>query len=148
MPGRKTERLGVTPVISDVLLTVVVVIAMSVLLAWATSYVYFNPWKARVQERFIIEDAWFNTTAGGEDVLGIYIYNYGKVDIRIDAVYISPGLKGPVSSDNYVEGWHLGLRPGGAGRIIVKFDWESGRAYHIKVVTGRGTAAEVLAVAP
>ena len=142
MPRRRARE-GVTPVVSDVLLTVAVVVSMTLLLAWVYSYVMYNPSKRAVQERFVIEDVWFNTTDTGERVVGIYIYNYGKVEIRVDAVYI-----GGNRTTDYVEGWRLELYPGQHGRVIVKFNWSPGEAYTVKVITGRGSYVEAVFVAP
>ena len=143
---RKVARAGVSPVVSDILMTAVVVICMTALLAWTVSYVFHNPGRDAVRERLALEDVWFTELAGYGKVVSIYLYNYGPVSITVDYVSLEPG--GRISDADYVEGKNLSLDPRGHGRITFKFAWESGRAYHIKVFTRRGSVFEVLAIAP
>ena len=145
-PRRPRGRSGVSPVVSDVMMTAVVVICMTILLAWTVSYVFFNPGKEAVRERLAFEDVWFTEMPGYGKVISVYLYNYGPVDITVDYVSVEPG--GRVQDADYVEGKGLKLDPGGHGRITFRFDWESGKTYYIKVFSRRGSSFEVMAVAP
>ncbi len=133
--------------VSDALMLVVVVICMSALLAWASSYVLHNPGKEAVRERLAFEDVWFTELPGYGKVICVYLYNYGPVDVKVDYVSVEPG--GVVPDANYVEGKGLTLRAGGGhGRIVFRFSWASGKAYYIKIFTERGSRFEVRAIAP
>jgi len=124
--------------ISDLILTFVVVMAMSALLTWVVIYTQSTPWKEAVKERLVIEDAWFNETG-----IGIYIYNYGDVDVVIKRVYITPGPPLPVWEGEVL------VRHGRSVEITISdFTWETGQAYEIRVETGRGSEFEILVKAP
>ncbi|MEM2387176.1 MAG: hypothetical protein QXO50_04085 [Candidatus Bathyarchaeia archaeon] len=123
------DRRAITPVLSNLLLMVVAVAAMSI--AAATTYVITTNLRETMGERLIIEDVWFNNAAGTRQI-SIYLRNVGKVSIRISTVYInhtrypSPTLE-------------LGL--GDHGWFNITYSWASGSLYHLDVVTMRGTHA-------
>ena len=143
---RARGRAGVSPVVSDIMMTAIVVISMSILLIWTASYAFFNPSKDAIRERLVFEDIWFTELPGHGKVISIYIYNYGPIDIAIDYISVEPG--GRVADADYVEGRGLKLYPGGHGRVTFRFAWESGTTYYVKVFTTRGSSFEVMAVAP
>ena len=131
---------GVSPMVSDVILTFVVVMAMTAVLAWVVSYTYYSPWKSAVREKIVIEDVWFNETGTG---MGIYIYNYGQVEVRVVKVFIKPGPTSPIWEGELV------LGPGDSGRIDVPdFSWTPGQAYEIYVETDNANQFKFLAKAP
>jgi hypothetical protein len=124
---------GITPVLSNLLLTVVAVAAMSI--ATTATYVMSNNLRENMGERFIVEDLWFKT--GGE--IGIYVRNTGKVPIEVDSVYLNrtPQLLTPVE---------LGVN--GHGWLNITCDWNPSSFYHLNVVTKRGTHIEEYYNAP
>jgi hypothetical protein len=123
------DKRAITPVLSNLLLMVVAVAAMSI--AAATTYVITTNLREIMGERLIIEDVWFNNVSGTSQI-SIYIRNVGKVPIRISTVYInhtrypSPTLE-------------LGL--GDHGWLNITYSWASNGLYHLDVVTMRGTRA-------
>jgi hypothetical protein len=123
------DKRAITPVLSNLLLMVVAVAAMSI--AAATTYVITTNLRETMGERLIIEDVWFNNVSGASQI-SIYIRNVGKVPIRISTVYInhtrypSPTLE-------------LGL--GDHGWLNITYSWASNGLYHLDVVTMRGTHA-------
>jgi len=124
--------------VSDVIMTFVVVVAMSIVLAFVLTYTQYSPWKGAVRERIVVEDVWFNSTG-----LGLYIYNYGEVEVVITKVFISPGPTSPVWEGE------LTIYPGRSGRIdIAGFSWAPGQAYRLYIETERGNRFEVLVKAP
>jgi len=140
MAGMKRPRSGVSPMVSDLILTFVVVVAMSILLTWTLFYTQYSPWKAAIRERIVVEDVWFNATGTG---MGLYIYNYGEVEVVIVKLFIYPGPTSPIWEGE------LTIYPGQSGRIDVPdFSWTPGQAYKLYVETGRGNQFEVLAKAP
>lgn len=124
---------AISPVLSNLLLIVVAVSAMSI--ATAATYVITTNLREAMGERFIIEDVWFKP--GNE--IAIYIRNTGKVSITIDAVYIN---KRPVLITE------LKLNIGSHGWLNITYAWSSDTAYYIKVVSKRGTELADYYVAP
>jgi hypothetical protein len=123
------DKRAITPVLSNLLLMVVAVAAMSI--AAATTYVITTNLREIMGERLIIEDVWFNNVSGTSQI-SIYIRNVGKVPIRISTVYInhtrypSPTLE--LGLDDH--GW-----------LNITYAWASNGLYHLDVVTMRGTHA-------
>ena len=124
---------AISPVLSNLLLIVVAVSAMSI--ATAATYVITTNLREAMGERFIVEDVWFKF--GNE--IAIYIRNTGKVSITIDAVYVNKEA---------VQVNELKLEIGEHGWLNVTYPWSSGTAYHIKIVSRRGTEFADYYVAP
>lgn len=118
---------GITPVLSNLLLTVVAVAAMSI--AATATYVISNNLRENMGERFIVEDIWFKN----DDEIGIYIRNTGKVSIEVASVYLNhtPQLITPIEFGVDGHGW-----------LNITYDWKSDSVYHLNVVTKRGTRVE------
>ncbi|MEM3703080.1 MAG: hypothetical protein QXX79_01455 [Candidatus Bathyarchaeia archaeon] len=123
------DKRAITPVLSNLLLMVVAVAAMSI--AAATTYVITTNLRETMGERLIIEDVWFNN-AGGTRQISIYLRNVGKVPIRISAVYINHTRWSALT---------LELELGDHGWLNVTYSWAPSSLYHLDVVTTRGTHA-------
>ncbi|MCS7125228.1 MAG: hypothetical protein NZ932_07450 [Candidatus Bathyarchaeota archaeon] len=130
------DRRAVTPVLSNLLLMVVAVAAMSV--AAATTYVITSNLRETMGERFMIEDVWFNSVEGVNRV-SVYIRNTGKNAITISAVYINHTLQ-PTPK--------LKLEVGDHGWLNIIYDWAPNSLHHINVVTARGNRVEGYFKAP
>lgn len=117
------NKRGVTPVLSNVLLTVVAVAAMS--LAASATYIITDNLHQIMGERIIAEDVWF-TPSG----ISIYLRNTGKVAITVSSVYVN------FTSQSFTP---LTLEVGEHGWLNVSAGWEAGGLYHINIVTDRGT---------
>ena len=124
---------AISPVLSNLLLIVLAVSAMS--MATAATYVITTNLREAMGERFIIEDVWFKP--GNE--IAIYIRNTGKVSITIDSVYID-GEAVQINDLNLEIGEHKWLN--------IMYTWSSGTAYYIKIVSKRGTEFADYYVAP
>ncbi|RLI21886.1 hypothetical protein DRO54_02485 [Candidatus Bathyarchaeota archaeon] len=124
---------AVSPVLSNLLLVVVAVSAMSI--ATAATYVITTNLRETMGERFIVEDVWFKS--GNE--IAIYIRNTGKASITIDTVYINQKL---------VSTTELRLNVGEHNWLNITYAWSSGITYHIKIVSKRGTEFADYYVAP
>ncbi len=114
---------AVSPVLSNLLLIVVAVSAMSI--ATAATYVITTNLRETMGERFVVEDVWFKS--GNE--IAIYIRNTGKVSITIDTVYIN---------ENPVPTTELKLNIGEHDWLNITYTWSSGTTYHIKIISMRG----------
>jgi len=122
------DKRAITPVLSNLLLMVVAVAAMSI--AAATAYVITTNLREAMGERLIIEDIWFNNAEAGTRQISIYLRNVGKVPIRISTVYINH-TRCPTPT------LELGLA--GHGWLNITYAWASNSLYHLDVVTTRGT---------
>ncbi len=123
------DKRAITPVLSNLLLMVVAVAAMSI--AATTTYVITTNLRETMGERLIIEDVWFNdATTTGTRQISIYLRNVGKVPIRVSTVYINHTR---CSSPT------LELELGDHGWLNITYSWTSNILYHLDVVTMRGT---------
>ncbi|MGB9135622.1 MAG: hypothetical protein WCC63_08615 [Candidatus Bathyarchaeia archaeon] len=114
---------AVTPVLSNVLLTVVAVAAMS--LAASATYVITNNMRQIMGERAIAEDVWFT-----QNQVSIYLRNTGKVAIEVSSVYVN------FASQSFTP---FALEVGEHGWLNITCSWDADSLYHINVVTSRGT---------
>lgn len=117
------DRRGVTPVLSNVLLMVVAVAAMS--LAASATYVITDNMRQIMGERAIVENVWF--TADG---ISIYLRNVGKVPVTVSSTYVN------FSSQPFTA---LIIEVEEHGWLNVTYGWVSNSLYKINVVTTRGS---------
>lgn len=126
----KTKLLGdkraITPVLSNLLLMVVAVAAMSI--ATTATYVITSNLRETMSERVIIEDVWFNTQTGSVD---IYVRNVGKVAIHVSSMYMNG------TPQSFAKPFDLELE--GHGWLNITHNWTPEDVYYIDVVTSRGT---------
>jgi hypothetical protein len=120
------DRRAITPVLSNLLLTVVAVAAMA--LATTATYVITTNLRETMSERVIIEDLWFNNSTQSIDV---YLRNIGQVAIQVSGVYVnhtSQSFAGPFSLEIGEHRW-----------FSISQNWISGSTYYVDIVTTRGT---------
>jgi Flp pilus assembly pilin Flp len=118
------DKQAITPVLSNLLLTVVAVAAMAI--ATTATYVVTTNLREIMSERVIAEDLWFNNPSG----ISVYIRNVGKVTVHVSAVYVNH------TSQSFIS-FNLGIDQ--HGWLNISYTWTSGSMYHIDVVTTRGT---------
>jgi Flp pilus assembly pilin Flp len=119
------DKRAITPVLSNLLLTVVAVAAMSI--ATTATYVITTNLKEIMSERVIAEDLWFNNSTG----ISIYLRNVGKVAVHISSVYVnhtSQSFASPFDLEIDQHNW-----------LNVSYIWTSGSTYYVDIVTTRGT---------
>ncbi len=117
---------AITPILSNLLLTLVAVTAMA--LATSATYVITLNLRENMSERLVIEDTWFDSGTGNID---LYLHNVGKVAIHVAAVYVNH------TSQPFSKPFDLGL--GNHGWLNTSLSWTSGSLYYVDVVTTRGT---------
>jgi Flp pilus assembly pilin Flp len=122
----RDER-AITPVLSNLLLTVVAVAAMSI--ATTATYVITTNLRENMSERVVIEDLWFNSTGN----ISVYIRNVGKVAVHVSTVYVNR------TSESFIPPLSLEIGEHGWLNILVSGGWVSGTLYYVDVVTTRGT---------
>ncbi|MGQ9551162.1 MAG: hypothetical protein ACUVUE_01925 [Candidatus Bathycorpusculaceae bacterium] len=124
--GFLKDKRAVTPVLSNLLLTIVAVAAMSI--ATTATYVITTNLRESMSERILVEDVWFNNSTGNID---IYVRNIGKAVIHVSNVYVNHTgqiFNSPFRLEIAAQGW-----------LKVSYNWESGNLYYIDIVTTRGT---------
>lgn len=120
------DKRAITPVLSNLLLMVVAVAAMSI--ATTATYVITSNLRETMSERVIIEDVWFNTQTGSVD---IYVRNVGEVAIHVSSIYMNS------TPQSFARPFDLEL--GEHGWLNITCNWTPGDVYYIDVVTSRGT---------
>jgi len=120
------NRRAITPVLSNLLLTVVAVAAMAI--TTTATYVITTNLREIMSERVIVEDLWFNNSTGN---INVYLSNIGKVAVSVSAVYVnhtSQPFSSPFNLDIGKHGW-----------LNISCSWTSGSLYYVDIVTTRGT---------
>lgn len=125
LKGVFLDKRAITPVLSNLLLTVVAVAAMS--LAATATYVITTNLRETMGERLTVEDLWFNPSGD----VSIYIRNVGKTSVQISATYVNH-TNNPFTPTQFV------LEVGEHGWLNVSCGWVSGSVYYVDVVTTRG----------
>jgi len=136
------DKRAITPVLSNLLLMVVAVAAMSI--AAAATYIITSNLRETMGERIVIEDVWFYRAADGSKWINVTVLNVGKIDVSLSRVYIYRNqhlvsvirLQIPLEVGDYEE------------MLIPYGEWESGETYRIEVVTQRGLKVEDYYKAP
>lgn len=120
------NRRAVTPVLSNLLLTVVAVGAMAI--ATTATYVITSNLRETMSERVIIEDLWFNDLTESIDV---YVRNVGKTAVHFPRAYVNHTYQsfiGPSTLEIKAHGW-----------VNISKTWVPDSLYYIDIVTTRGT---------
>ncbi|MEM3696815.1 MAG: hypothetical protein QXQ94_04830 [Candidatus Bathyarchaeia archaeon] len=121
-----SDSRAITPVLSNLLLTVVAVGAMAI--ATTATYVITTNMREIMSERIVAEDLWFNNSTGN---IQVYLRNVGKVAIHVSAVYVNHTSQ-PFSSP-------FTLEIGKHGWLNISYVWVPNSLYYIDIVTTRGT---------
>jgi flagellin-like protein len=138
---------GVSPVIATVLMILITMIGMTILFAFVAAYAdnYQKGLGGSVLESLVFEDIWLNpngnTYANGK--IQISVYNAGKVDSVVTAVYVN-GLKLTDGSNNF--NFNLVIKQG-ENRLLQLTHWSgngpsiwvSGEYYEFRIATKMGS---------
>jgi FlaG/FlaF family flagellin (archaellin) len=118
------DKRGLTPIISELLLVVIAVSAMSI--ATSATYVITTNMRENMSERVVAEDVWFNTASS----VSVYVYNVGKVDVSFTQAY--------VNHESVTFNAPQKLETNQSYALTVNHVWTSGEVYYIDIVTARG----------
>lgn len=137
------NKRALSPVLSTVFLILIVAVGMSVAFAFFVNYVkeYQAGRGSSVMELIEIEDVWFKDAEGRP--IEVWLYNYGKVEVKIVSVYVDGQ-----QVDFTLEAAGIAVGKHGSLTVYLGGGWEEGKAYHLKVVTERGSAFEGTYVSP
>jgi hypothetical protein len=120
------DKRAITPVLTNLLLTVVAVTAMA--LATTATYVITTNLKETMSERVLIEDLWFNNSTQNIDV---YLRNVGQISVQVSEIYVNHTAQlftGPIELEIGEHGW-----------LNTSQTWISGGIYYVDIITTRGT---------
>lgn len=120
------DKRAITPVLSNLLLTVVAVAAMAI--ATTATYVITTNLRDQMSERVIVEDVWFNNST---DTINVYLRNVGKVAAQVSAVYVNH------TSQLFTKPFKLEI--GEHRWLNISRSWLSGALYYVDITTTRGT---------
>ena len=119
------DKRAITPVLSNLLLTAVAVVAMSI--ATTATYIITTNLRETMGERLTVEDLWFNPSGD----VSIYIRNVGETSVQVTAAY--------VNHTNYsFTPTRFVLEVDEHGWLNVSCSWVSGNVYYVDIVTTRG----------
>jgi hypothetical protein len=122
------SRRAITPVLSNLLLTVVAVATMAI--ATTATYVITTNLRENISERVVAEDLWFTNSP---QEIRIYLRNVGKVAIHITVVYINHTSRLDTA---------FTLQVGKHSWLKLSYSWVSGNLYYVDIITRRGTHTE------
>lgn len=137
MRARPRKKRGLSPIFSNILLILIIVLGMSFAFAFLTGYVTdFQLGRgSAIMELIEFEDVWFKN----ENQIDITIYNYGKADVKVVSVYLD-GIQGSLGdNDNFPT---LPIGEHGSIQIDPSKLLVQNAVYNIKIVTERGSAFE------
>jgi hypothetical protein len=132
----RNRKTAVSTVLGTILMIMVVVVGMSVAFGYFVNFVkdYQAGNGGSVMEMVYIEDVWFRA-----DNTSVWIYNYGKVSVTINSLYING------QSVNFDLIGSPSISIGKHGNVIVPataWNWTPSQSYHFKLATERGSVSE------
>ena len=159
---RKLKRnLGVSTVVANMLMILITLSLAAILVAWAgTTYgsftggssLFFLQRGQALQERFVIEEVFFNKTGSNHNLL-IFVRNVGVQQINIVAIYVN----GTTPTQNSAN-WLCTIPSGGSALLAIQavceFNllwpnaWNSGSIFNIVVASARGNQVTTTVRAP
>jgi hypothetical protein len=151
------KSLGVSTVVANMLMISITLALAAILVAWAgTTYgafssgsgIYFAQRGQALQERFVVENVFFNNT-GTNHIIMVFVRNVGAEDIQIVGFYINGQ-----SYQARPAAW-LCVLPASMGvGTVCEFSvdwgsaWPSGIVFNIVVTSARGNRATFTARGP
>jgi archaellum component FlaF (FlaF/FlaG flagellin family) len=169
MRRRWKGRLGVSTVIANMLMIMITLSLAAILVAWAgTSYgalssgsqIFFQQRGQALQERFVVENVFFNATASPPTIL-VFVRNVGVEDVNIAAVYVNGTALTPQSAGHgstcVFSGTPLSARLTVGGVCEFSLQWAppsggtavgKGATFYIIVASARGNQASYIVRGP
>ena len=148
--GRRHKQ-AVSNVISNMMMIAITLSLAAILIAWTGStygiftggaQVYFTQRGQAMQERLVVEDAFFNREAL-PPTLWIFVRNVGAQQISIVAVYINGTTPVLIPSQSCATSLPVTVPVGGVCRLTFSWPqaWNQGALFYIIVATARGNRA-------
>jgi hypothetical protein len=159
---RLKHKLAISTIVANMLMIVITLSLAAILVAWAgTTYgafsggsqVYYNQRQQALQERFVMEEVYFNTTnpATAHNII-IFVRNVGAINITLVAIYINGNPQSVFVSKVYLcTGLPVQLGVAGVcefNMTIGTANWISGTVFTIVVASSRGNQVTATARGP
>lgn len=161
MKRKWKSKLAVSTVVANMMMIAITLSLGAILVAWAgTSYgaftsgtqVFFGQRAQALQERFVIENVYFNKTSTR---LIVFVRNVGVEEIKIVALYVNGTTLTPTSGGSYLC-TYIGTPPSKTipVGIVCEFNlnwgstWATGSTFYIVAATARGNQATYIARGP
>jgi flagellin-like protein len=138
------KRRGLSPIFSNILLILIIVLGMSFAFAYLTGYIsdFQQGQGSAIMELIVVEDVWFLD----ETHINITLYNYGQVEVTVVSVYLD-GFQVDFIGDN--DGvLTLSLEEHDCIHVYPPQPLAKSTSYKIKLVTKRGSAFEGTYITP
>ena len=108
----------------------------SLTLSQSRANAWYSSQEAAAQERFVIEMAYFNSTA--PESIDIYIRNVGEIDIHVVSIYINDSVQATIDPALPEQ---IYVKTGGNNNLIkfnIAYTWENDKTYRFIIVSERG----------
>jgi archaellum component FlaF (FlaF/FlaG flagellin family) len=152
---RKLKRnLGVSTVVANMLMILITLSLAAILVAWAgTTYgafsggssLFFQQRGQALQERFVIENVYFNST---NNYIRVFVRNVGVTDIQVVSIYVNGTNPTNVAGGTCTVPIPGSPVPMGVGTVCeFRLSWsfaapyKSGSVFNIVVATAKGNQA-------
>jgi flagellin-like protein len=165
---KKRRNRAVSSIVGSMLMIVITLSLAAILIAWAgTSYgtftsgsqIYFGQRQQALQERFVIENVFFNKTgtSGANHTIMVFVRNVGVQQIQIVAIYVNgtSNLPAGATGKPYLctppqTNGPITLPVGGVCEFNLQWPtvWNSPSMFTIVVATARGNQAMYVARGP
>lgn len=164
MRKRTWKRLGVSTVVANMLMISITLALAAILVAWAgTTYgtfssgsgIYFAQRGQALQERFVVENVFFNKTSG--NTIMIFVRNVGTEDVNMVGLYVNgqsystqPGSGLCVFASEPSGQFGIDMGVGAVCEFSIKWHsaWPPGTIFNFVVTTARGNRATFIARGP
>lgn len=162
---RLKHTLAVSTVVANMLMIAITLSLAAILVAWAgTTYgsfssgsqLFFVQRGEAMQERFVVENVWFNDTSNANQVM-IFVRNVGVRQINVVGLYIdgTPYSLSTVLPPCTESSGRVTLVVGSDNpnnvcefRVVITSGWTTGHAFSIVVASDKGNQAAYMARGP
>jgi len=160
---RLKHKLAISTIVANMMMIVITLSLAAILVAWAgTTYgafsggsqLYFNQRQQALQERFVVEEVYFNNTSSNHNII-IFVRNVGAINITLVAIYINGNPQSSFTTPSVPAGYCKVLpAPLGVQQMCVfnmtygSSNWTSGTIFTIVATSSRGNQATATARGP
>jgi len=161
---RLKHKLAISTIVANMMMIVITLSLAAILVAWAgTTYgafsggsqLYFNQRQQALQERFVVEEVYFNSTGTNHNII-IFVRNVGAINITLVAIYINGNAQSSFAPAPVQPAGYCRVLPVPLGvqqmcifnMIFGSADWISGTVFTIVVASSRGNQATATARGP
>lgn len=157
MRKRLRSKLAVSTVVANMLMISITLALAAILVAWAgTAYgtfssgsgIYFAQRGQAMQERFVIENVFFNKTGTNHNIM-IFVRNVGAEEVKIMGFYINSQPQTAKTGFSWLCPLPVTIGVGGVCEFSTDSTaWSSGNVLNIVVTSARGNRATFTARGP